>query len=466
MKTFEHKIRQALHRFIHSYFTIFGREPRFDLSVFALEKGGSIYGQKLSSDRYKLADFVGPVFQDRFREELFGSGHDIVEEIRNYDNYFPDFYHNFLRRRCQEKDSADLFFDLPRYSCEGHLYFLVFSVNGDWLAVNGHDTQAGDEPGGKQAFFQLLVDILRDFLTNEAKIVNGNMVFDEFQVRRLHGLAVSLYMESISANANFFQSINMISSLKYEKQECSARIVLYCNASDMPLKVRFREPVPLSKYRKVRKLLAAIGERHCLVCTGEYFEGIADYYELNAAAGTSIFSINLIKHLTWELTRGEQLLLRYKEGVLYPSRHELHNSTIIAHSMHTLRANHEQAKRILELVRAARAASHGSILVFFSEAAEEAVRLSGDCFPVEPFELGVGDLLSFIVMDGALLLDVDAHCHALGVILDGRAVPDADASRGARFNSALRYYAKNKNKNMLIVVVSDDGMIDIIPEPV
>ena len=39
-------------------------------------------------------------------------------------------------------------------------------------------------------------------------------------------------------------------------------------------------------------------------------------------------------------------------------------------------------------------------------------------------------------IDGAVLLDRDCKCHAIGVILDGMASQSGDPSRGARFNSA------------------------------
>ena len=467
MTSIEYKIKQSLNQFIDSYLKIFGRNPLFSISVFAVEKGGSLQTQKIASSHYKLEDFTGSDFQELLKKHLFDHTLDLAGEIRTYNNYFPDFYHNFLRKRCQEMAETDtyIFFDLPRYSFENNLYFLIFSINYNWLVVNGYNTKDTETDGSKKTFFRLLLKILSEFLINEAKIINGDMVFDEFQINRLHGLAVSLYLETISGNASFFQSINMISSLKYEKKDCSARIALFRDLHDRPLKVRFKTPVALSKHREVRKLLAATGDKHYLVCTGQFFEGIADYSQLEATTAR-VFSINLVQHMTWELTMGEQLLLRCKEGVLHSNRHELQDSVIIKHIIQTLSASPEQAQNILTLISGARAANHGSILVFFASAAGEAARLSGDCFPVEPFELDVTDLLSFTVMDGALLIDTDTRCHALGVILDGTAVAGSDTSRGSRFNSALRYFIKNKEKKVLIVVVSDDGMIDFIPEPV
>lgn len=52
-------------------------------------------------------------------------------------------------------------------------------------------------------------------------------------------------------------------------------------------------------------------------------------------------------------------------------------------------------------------------------------------------------------------------CHAIGVILDGAANAKGTPSRGARFNSALRYVHGYPGR--LAVVVSEDGHVDLFP---
>jgi hypothetical protein len=68
-------------------------------------------------------------------------------------------------------------------------------------------------------------------------------------------------------------------------------------------------------------------------------------------------------------------------------------------------------------------------------------------------------------IDGAVLLDRDANCHAIGVILDGVATEKGDPSRGARYNSAIRYYEQFESpKALAILIVSEDGMINLLPD--
>ena len=50
----------------------------------------------------------------------------------------------------------------------------------------------------------------------------------------------------------------------------------------------------------------------------------------------------------------------------------------------------------------------------------------------------------------------------IGAILDGMVSEEADLSRGARYNSAIRYV--NSHERTCAVVVSEDGYVDCFPE--
>jgi hypothetical protein len=83
---------------------------------------------------------------------------------------------------------------------------------------------------------------------------------------------------------------------------------------------------------------------------------------------------------------------------------------------------------------------------------------------VQPDLLSDETLLAVSSIDGAIIVDPTGRCHAVGAILDGRAAPElGDASRGARFNSAHRYLAE-AGSACLIIIVSEDGMINLIPD--
>jgi hypothetical protein len=116
------------------------------------------------------------------------------------------------------------------------------------------------------------------------------------------------------------------------------------------------------------------------------------------------------------------------------------------------------------LVQVASGQEHGTMLVIHADAEGESDRLGGQAVKVSPVSLGEQSLFAASRIDGAVLISPDAKCHAIGVILDGIAGESGDPARGARFNSAARYVDAHRAK-CLILVVSEDGSIEIVPMP-
>ena len=67
-------------------------------------------------------------------------------------------------------------------------------------------------------------------------------------------------------------------------------------------------------------------------------------------------------------------------------------------------------------------------------------------------------------VDGALHIGADMHLHSFACLLDGRTVAGEDRSRGARYNSALRFSAEQRD--IIVVVVSADRPVSVIKEGV
>ena len=116
-----------------------------------------------------------------------------------------------------------------------------------------------------------------------------------------------------------------------------------------------------------------------------------------------------------------------------------------------------------DLAVGAAKAEHGTMIVVSAEASDEAARLHAQALPVEPVGLPYDVLRNVIQIDGAVLVDPRGDCHALGVILDGIAGDVGDLSRGARYNSAIKYLASTATPTV-IVLVSEDGMINLLPD--
>ncbi|UPK42551.1 tetratricopeptide repeat protein [Paenibacillus pabuli] len=121
-----------------------------------------------------------------------------------------------------------------------------------------------------------------------------------------------------------------------------------------------------------------------------------------------------------------------------------------------------------QIIRKAREQRHGTMVVITDSttAEKELDILRKQSTLIEPCVVHPDHIKFLTAIDGAIYFDTEAKCHAIGVILDGIAQPElGDASRGARFNSAYRYYSKleSEGKKCVIVIISEDGMIDVIP---
>jgi hypothetical protein len=107
------------------------------------------------------------------------------------------------------------------------------------------------------------------------------------------------------------------------------------------------------------------------------------------------------------------------------------------------------------------------MIIISADASSEAQRLQAQATGIVPQLLDASLLDHLTGIDGAVLIDPKGLCHAIGVILDGQATEHGDAGRGSRFNSALRYlhYALERQIPTVAIVVSEDGGVDIIPNP-
>lgn len=118
-------------------------------------------------------------------------------------------------------------------------------------------------------------------------------------------------------------------------------------------------------------------------------------------------------------------------------------------------------KLVADLVHTAEEQKHGCTLVI--DLNERPVTISGQGMTGtldlrEPKFLALAKSLARV--DGALHIRWDCRLQGFACLLDGRSIPGEDRSRGARYNSALRFTAENRN--LLVVVVSSDRPVSVI----
>ena len=264
-----------------------------------------------------------------------------------------------------------------------------------------------------------------------------------------------------------YTGLNAISAQQYEKKNCEAQLAISKEGTVLNI-LEFKDRISVKDTRCVRKLLEATGSENALVCNGKEVIGIAAIEDL---CDEHTIIVKFLGHLEWEAYCCGESLLHYKEGNirvkwLWEKSLEALNKNPVANII-------PEKIKMANLIDKVIESRHGSTLVFSNRAKGEAERLKGESFRVEPFEMTADNITSLSAIDGAVLLGYDCNCYAIGTILDGLAGSEqADRSRGARYNSAWRYYDArsthsddDQRDHPFIVVISDDGMVDYIPGP-
>ena len=261
---------------------------------------------------------------------------------------------------------------------------------------------------------------------------------------------------------DLFNACSTISSLGYEKSVASGRMIL-CRKNHPSLmpQISLLKPEKLSRYRAARKLFQLASGYLSLHSDSEEVFGLVslrDYDELQE----DLFEMHVHGHQHWELNHAGKTLMKVRYGVPSLPRLSFDEAKLRSDLARIFRSiTRDDISRLVKLIRAAEEASHGALLIIDENSAAEANRLRKQGMSVDACLLTPDLLQHLVTIDGAILLSPDGMCHGFGTILDGMATESGDPSRGARYNSALRYV--ESAWPCLAVVVSEDGGIDFIP---
>ena len=265
------------------------------------------------------------------------------------------------------------------------------------------------------------------------------------------------------ATTKLFATCNTISSLRYEGAEGVGKLLLARRGHPNIEEVfALTCPTELTDYRAVRKLLEMTTPDVHLLADGENVYALGKQIGHYDAVREDLFVINFVTHYAWELLHAGHILMRSHYGLPGLPRTRLSRSAFRKSLKRTFAlTDAPKVERLWDVVLEASRQKHGTLLVITTEALAEADRLKLQCTLIEPVPLT--PLITRLVtsIDGAVLLDPEGYCYSIGVILDGRASGRGDGTRGARYNSALRY-VESSDHPCIAIVVSEDGMVDVI----
>jgi hypothetical protein len=256
--------------------------------------------------------------------------------------------------------------------------------------------------------------------------------------------------------------MNSLSALPYEGRAGSGRLI-FSKIDDLAIEIilRLRQPISLNNIPAVRKLLEVSGLDIDLLSDGEYAYGLGFAKQNYDPASERIFVVSITGRGSWEISHAGEALLTIRDGVpSLPTRvlDEEYLEQLISRLF-----SEANPVALLEAARAVGDHSHGAMLVISADAAGEAARLSPQAWSIEPVHLTPEVLTRLTNMDGAVLVDLEGRCHAIGVILDGIAHGKGDPARGSRHNNVIRYLDSD-TPPAIVIAYSSDGAVHILPQ--
>jgi len=290
---------------------------------------------------------------------------------------------------------------------------------------------------------------------------------DPADVAKAAGKALTRSATTLAGNEmgpDLFDGLNRVATTRYERRVGIGSLLLADARSEyVDRSVTLREPVPVGETRTLRKLLETSSlHGESLLTDGSEAYGLGRQRADYPAASESVFQLLVIGDGSWELHHASVPLATVQFGAPRLPEQRLRRQRLDDIAGRVFRECDSDA--LWALATAAADAEHGTMLVVSERAAAEAARLRSQALTVEPTRLDDSLVRQVTGIDGAVLVDPSGYCHAIGVILDGTAAGEGDRSRGARYNSAVKYLASAGDTPTVILLVSEDGMINLLPD--
>ncbi len=282
--------------------------------------------------------------------------------------------------------------------------------------------------------------------------------------RLMSGLVWRIDSNSVDGMPDLFRTFTTVSSLHYEKTEVRGSIFLA--RRDHPAldsRIEFSSSARMRHHGHARKLLELTSSELALHSDSDRIFNLVHVHR-DRLADEDIFEVRIYGHHHWELLHNARPLMRVQYGQPSLPRTRINQAKLRIDLKRIFEGiSDDDCACLVSLVEQAVEESHGTMLVISADARREAQRLAAQCIPVVPRLISSELLRHLTPIDGAVLLSPDGMCHAIGTILDGIASAKGDPSRGARYNSAVRYVASTKAP-CLAVVVSENGTVDYVPD--
>ena len=298
-----------------------------------------------------------------------------------------------------------------------------------------------------------------------------------------------MYLQKLYTPLNL-PFIAELSGEYYEKAECQSTMIfifqqtvnsmkrtdfLYCldNMKYDGIELKEIEFVS-SQTRLIRKLLQIAQQDVCLVLgenenknTFKVLGFCNKAFFLERRQTFPYIMIRFRNHMHWDMLENQTYIFTYKNGQ-YKIERRIHEQ-YLNKKLNEYFSEQEAGYRILiNNIMNVIQQEHGTMLIILNErnASDEVKRLGELCYglPAALPEIRTDEVKCLSNIDGSVIIDTSGKIHGIGMILDGAAEVQGNLARGARYNSAVKYreYLKANNIKALILIISEDGSVDIM----
>lgn len=282
--------------------------------------------------------------------------------------------------------------------------------------------------------------------------------------------AASSLLKSVELHINQWNRVdllsfaNAIAAERYEGAASEGRLII-CQTDhpDIRAKVKLDKPIEIYNYRGVRKLLEVSSSNMALLCDIKSVWGLGMSLNTYQPNREDLFEIRFAEHHTWELIHAENIMLRVKYRQARLPRARFDRQLFGDRLVDLFDLDPSTVDLLTKAVQAAVKQRHGTMLVITPEAERESKRLAAQSTVIEPIMVSQDLIFHLSCIDGAILISPAGIVYSFGVILDGKATTNGCSTRGARYNSAIRYVDGEREReiNCLALIVSEDGYVDL-----
>lgn len=298
-------------------------------------------------------------------------------------------------------------------------------------------------------------------------IINASQISKEAAIKtlseRFYGNIRDLRGEEL------YETMCLLSCAPYEQKQNRGRIgILTLSSGKSKAFVKFENPIEICRdnVRIIRKLLELSDRRKTiLIAQGGNIVGVHTINDHNGKyAGTGVLFRGNGK---WDLFSDKVGSIIAFDSVTVKLANQALDQRVVDGFYYAGIEEYDETA-IQNIVKYARKQSHGTTIIVSDDVIAESERLAeaNRAIKIIPISVEENTILSLSAIDGAMIINTDGICHAIGAILDGVADKTGNIARGARFNSAITYvdYEAKLGHKVVAIIVSSDDTVDIYPD--